>query len=514
MTVWFVTRHSGAREWTAQQGFEVDRVVSNLNPEEVRHGDTVIGPLPVHLVAEICARGARYFNINMTVPEEARGKELSAEEMTAFGASLEEFSVIGRGKPVVSSEPSCHVCLVSDQAFANLLPILKRRPKHIELVCTENMRDTGGKRLRRALSRFGYDSKDGFVSTHVISINAATDFYVARQEARRVRESLQEKFPSVRVTLNITGGTKILSSAFFLEFQGHEIIYTDTAADCLRHIDNDQQQADEPLGALIKTMEDYLYCYDYKITHCDSNAEVWRSIACARKNISEKLADMCSNETDIKYIRKLKHYASAVESTVKSKTGPRPYLEMQTTLEKQVPKTPIADFPKTNNPFWKELETMGLLVRRNEKVYFASADARAYFGGKWLEEWVWLQADKLEPDDCAAGVSIFAGERREDEMDDNELDVIVLHHNRLLLIECKTINWRGQNANQDIFNKLDALGTHARGLFGKSWFVSAFSLDKAADRRGRHYGIEAVEGDGLKKLQDRIRQWMGETARP
>ena len=89
----FVTRHGGAREWAARQGLRVDEFLAHLDPRSINPGDLVIGTLPVHLVAAICRRGGRYKHLAMEVPAEARGRELSADDMERYGARLEEFRV-------------------------------------------------------------------------------------------------------------------------------------------------------------------------------------------------------------------------------------------------------------------------------------------------------------------------------------------------------------------------------------------------------------------------------------
>ena len=93
MTTWFVTRHPGAVEWAARRGLAVDRPVAHLDIDEVKPGDTVIGILPVHLAAEVCARGARFYNLSLDVPPEARGRELSADDLERYGARLEGYTV-------------------------------------------------------------------------------------------------------------------------------------------------------------------------------------------------------------------------------------------------------------------------------------------------------------------------------------------------------------------------------------------------------------------------------------
>ncbi|MDA8065380.1 MAG: CRISPR-associated protein Csx16 [Thermaerobacter sp.] len=97
-TVWFVSRHPGAREWAARQGFAVDETVAHLDPAQVQPGDVVLGNLPVHLAAELCAKGAQYWHLSLEVPAERRGQELSAADMERYGARLERYQVTSVGE--------------------------------------------------------------------------------------------------------------------------------------------------------------------------------------------------------------------------------------------------------------------------------------------------------------------------------------------------------------------------------------------------------------------------------
>lgn len=96
MTIYFVTRHRGAVDWAREQGMAVDQMVTHLDTAAVAAGDVVIGSLPVNLAAEVCAKGARYFHLILDLPLEMRGKELTALDMNAVGARIQEF-VVGAG---------------------------------------------------------------------------------------------------------------------------------------------------------------------------------------------------------------------------------------------------------------------------------------------------------------------------------------------------------------------------------------------------------------------------------
>ena len=90
MASYFVTRHQGAVDWACRHGIEAT-MLSHLDPGRVKTGDTVLGVLPVHLVATINAKGARYLHLEVDMVEEDRGKDLSAGDLDRLGAQLVEY---------------------------------------------------------------------------------------------------------------------------------------------------------------------------------------------------------------------------------------------------------------------------------------------------------------------------------------------------------------------------------------------------------------------------------------
>lgn len=128
--VWFVSRHPGAAEWAARRGLAIDRWIAHLDIDAVKPGDTVIGTLPVNLTAEVCRRGARYFNLSLDLPQAARGRELTVEELECFGARLELFFVehelcaSGFGQ-LTDAEPA--LCVNGQAAVAARIPPLRSR---------------------------------------------------------------------------------------------------------------------------------------------------------------------------------------------------------------------------------------------------------------------------------------------------------------------------------------------------------------------------------------------------
>lgn len=92
MTTYFISRHQGAKDWAKQNNIEVDVVQSHLDIDGIYAGDSVIGTLPINLVAALCQRGASYYHLTLNLSEALRGKELTAADMQNAGAIIEQFS--------------------------------------------------------------------------------------------------------------------------------------------------------------------------------------------------------------------------------------------------------------------------------------------------------------------------------------------------------------------------------------------------------------------------------------
>jgi len=85
-----VTRHKGALKWLQKYHpeFKDCKVNDHVSPEDLK-GNIVVGVLPVHL-ASMCVE---YWHMEMDVPREYRGKELSLEDMERFGCHITRYNV-------------------------------------------------------------------------------------------------------------------------------------------------------------------------------------------------------------------------------------------------------------------------------------------------------------------------------------------------------------------------------------------------------------------------------------
>ena len=104
MTTYFISRHPGAIAWAEQQGFQIDKCVPHFDVSCVQPGDIILGILPIHLVAEVNTKGGRYYHLTLELSAKTRGKELTADDMRACHARLEEYTaqhLPASGKPSV-----------------------------------------------------------------------------------------------------------------------------------------------------------------------------------------------------------------------------------------------------------------------------------------------------------------------------------------------------------------------------------------------------------------------------
>ncbi len=92
--IYLISRHQGAVHWLQQQIQEPCKLLERLKDDiTFQPNDWIIGTLPTQKIADVCAQGARFFLIEMQVPDHLRGQELTYSDMIALNAKLVEYTV-------------------------------------------------------------------------------------------------------------------------------------------------------------------------------------------------------------------------------------------------------------------------------------------------------------------------------------------------------------------------------------------------------------------------------------
>ena len=379
-----------------------------------------------------------------------------------------------------------HICLVSQQLLANYIPVLFDKPEMVCLISTVSMEKNGMKaRFISMLDRLDiqYTTYDNMPSTDMQSIY---------EYALETSESIQEKHPNAELILNITGGTKLMSQGFSEVMNGDaKLIYTDTQHHRLEYIGAKNNKPPRTLPSVLG-IQDYLKAYgaNYKQSLSDQND--WQEKILQRKNLTKYLGQKAESLSNL--IGNINYLVSkALSDNGNEIEKPVQYLN----------KHPLGDW---HIALQKMQQSRLLEWDKDTEIRFIDVEAARYLGGIWLEEYVYHIAKDEQPQEVSSGVKVSWDHSRKTH---NELDLVLVHNNRMLIIECKTMRFgNNQQKDSDVLYKIDSLGDDLKGLYGELWLVSAREpsdnmRDRAKDRR-----INIIAPAELKNFRSRLQQWM------
>ncbi|MBK1692601.1 Card1-like endonuclease domain-containing protein [Ectothiorhodospira mobilis] len=376
-----------------------------------------------------------------------------------------------------------HIQLVSNQLAGNLIPALMERPEYAALIVTPDMA-AKARQLREL------EEEAGIV---VRTFENAPDADLPRLHEFAL--DVLDGLPAVdELVLNLTGGNKLMALGFLeiLRDTVHRRIYTDTAHGRLEHLPVGSERADPPtpLGHVLDVPIS-LRAQGFRYRSAVSAGEDWWRAAGERKQVAKKLAEVARDHGD--FLGALNRVASRALDR-----------EGRLVAHEQAFDTP----PRgrwAQNLRW--LCDEGLLDWEEgaAAVTFLDEAHARFLNGGWLEEYVYHRLRDEGIDDVALGV-----EGTWDGTDGarNELDVVAVHANRLLVVECKTARHGRDDAldDQQLY-KLDSIGDTLRGFFGSSWMVSARTPTQSMGERARQHRIRLIGPDELPRLRAIVREW-------
>lgn len=550
---YFVTRHRGAVTWAANNGVKARKVnLGSFDPLLVQPGDVVIGTLPVQMIAKVNGRGGHYWHLSMDVPEEHRGKELTAEQMTRFGARLEEFNVSDLGNRIsvdpdidgfaADDRPRIHFCVATGQTLPNFLPILALPWVQVIILASQKMH-ANAQRLGALVDRVAADRGLPDGSCTILPLPKDLSFSSLKRFAAEQAGELSGIESRAAIDFNLTGGMKVMPLAFSEAFRAtSRRLYCNTEQQCIEVIDTIDRPP-IPLDPGMLSLEGYLWAQGFCATRMKTAAdEVWLAAISLRRKLSKFLLVDSTLKSSIRQsMRATVRVDRLVAPRPVSQGSPRNILAWLhlVSAEAQVNRLPNGVVKKMFEPMvsisgsnldekdWSpvltRLRDAGLIDEiawdgtKTVSWRFRDEDAAVYLAGGYLEEHAFLAVHDLglHSSHYGAGVGLATigldGKPSSGEI--NEVDVLLVWNNQMLVIECKAGAQLSRGKSQEILNKLDQLKDNVGGIMGRAWLLSSQKIDASAagdiSTRASLHGLTVLDGPSqLKHLSAKLRSAM------
>lgn len=375
------------------------------------------------------------------------------------------------------SQYDVHVCMVSDQAAANLIPVLDNefKPKEVVLLVSPEMKVQA--------ESFQTVLKMHQIKPTIVEIDNAFDLDEITAKLEYLLLSRDEE----SIALNVTGGTKLMAIAAQQVFQELDkpIFYTLSDKNVVLILGKPSQRVE--LNSKLK-LRHYLAAYGYEV-----------------KGDLISQNDSTHDELTTDLVRDMSRYQDGLPTLNK--------LAAEAGMSRgQVLRAKLQDDMRGNRAFLSLLERLeegGILKRSYDSVTFTSEKARVYANGGWLEEYVFKQVNALPNiQDKAHSLEFVRGGNQtavKNKGRNNEFDIAFISKNALHIIECKT---RTQsNLEADILYKLQALAD-VGGIMTKKCLISYYNATDELRNRAKDNRIELIEGKDLQRLRQKLTNWI------
>lgn len=321
---------------------------------------------------------------------------------------------------------------------------------------------------------------------------ADADVATLHQEAAAVAEKLDGR----AVTVNLTGGTKLMTLALVDTLVAHLETGTSESAPHLVYTDTRNQRLDwlkpvprsEPLGDVLQ-LDDVLFVQGYRRDGGSGGPETahWLIEAERRASLTRMMGDKAAEmAAAFGLLNKLADDALVKDEdrfVAQQSLRYRPRPEMRRILELAM---------RLQLVIWDG----GL------EVTFTNEDSARYFRGLWVEEYVGLKITGLPKKDWAPNLRV----RHVASDAVNEIDAMLVHRNRVLVVECKSRSSSKADVSDWIY-KLSQLATQVGGSMATPLLVSARALTEPQMQRARQYRIEVRAAADVGRLGEFLRSW-------
>lgn len=385
--------------------------------------------------------------------------------------------------PMTPTPPDLHLCIATGQNLANLIPALQCGAREVWILQTPAMLQSAG-HLAAAL-------KARHITTQRIDF-ADQDVTTLQSQAEMIAEQLDGR----PVTINLSGGTKLMTLALTGTLAEH--LATDVnSPPHLLYLDTQHHRLDwlrptprsEPMVDVLK-LNDILLAQGFRRQAGSGGAEAahWQRQAEDRKDLTRFMGDGAQRLG--RFFGTLNHLAH------RALNGPNGPFQAEQHLDFG-PGGAAAEL-------LRRAHAAGVLAWDGQtQLVFNSADAAAYLGGGWVEEYAGLKISGMRPTDWAPRLLIESADGRTP----NELDAAVVHGNRLLLVECKAAVARDNDVADWIY-KASQLARSVGGQLAQPLLLSARNISEPARQRAKDYRVDILAAEELANLPQYLATWM------
>lgn len=367
-----------------------------------------------------------------------------------------------------------HICLVSAQAAANLLPALdpNLKPQHAILLVTAKMQRQADA-LQSVLQGAG-------VKVSQLSLPDEHDF---GQIGNAVLD-MAARTEDADIALNLTGGTKLMALAVqeVAQAAGWKAFYVDADTDEVLWLGS-PAGARQKLGEQLR-LRHYLQGYGFSLPEAPRQPGLEPR---HRQLVSTLITQIGSLERPL---------------------GQLNWLAQQAERNLRVQLDDKQNDSLTLDALLRNFEEAGVLRRQDKQLVFSSETDRAFANGGWLEAYAFqIVAAAQEPlgiRDKALGLEIIDSSGVK-----NELDIAFMARNRLFVIECKTQrmdNPDDDKANNALF-KLAEVSRRAGGLGTRAMLLSYRALREPERKLAAALGLKVIAGSEIQRLDEHLRHW-------
>jgi hypothetical protein len=394
---------------------------------------------------------------------------------------------------------TAHVCLVSDHNLPNLVPILEHRPPVVHLLHTSRHKDHS-RWLEAAIL---HDHPDAVVRHHLLGHES--DFAVLRTCVQDFAASL-----SAPCFVNITCGTKPMSLALALVLGtkgSHLLGYVDLRRD---------------VGGLIQ----YILPSGRSPERVQSHVEMPGRLQMHGYKRSA-YRDTPPDEPSISFARLL---FSLEEPKRQATIDAMQSFAYRLQIARRSDGLEIALLPSPARERDGDSidigEKVGWWTRTADRLESQTPGAFDFARGQWLEEWtahvlfrddgrpsprdltVYRGLEFTTSDGSPASGPTRSGEPYVEVK--NELDVAFVHGNRLTIVECKSVKWAANHADDPeskpahVLYKLDAVRNRLGGRHAGAVLVCTRKLSEYYEERAKHQGIDIVVFPEMERLRELV----------